>query len=90
LRFSSLSFGGALLVGLAIASIRVTVGLEAVENIFDHVNEAESAAKFFHREMEIFLVFRVCLHKQQRSNQLLRSRMVSMFRPSLSSGALPC
>ena len=90
LRFSSLSFGGALLVGLAIASIRVTVGLEAVENIFDHVNEAESAAKFSHREMEIFLLFRVCLHKQQRSNQLLRSRRVSMFRPSLSSGALPC
>jgi hypothetical protein len=52
LRVSSLSFGGALLVGLAIASIRVTVGLEGVVNIFDHATEAESAAKFFHREIE--------------------------------------
>jgi hypothetical protein len=51
----------------------VTVGLKAVENIFDHVNEAESAAKFFRREIELLLVFRVCLHKQQKSNQLLRS-----------------
>ena len=48
----SLSFGGALLVGLAIASIRVTVGLEGVVNIFDHAIEAESAAKFSHREIE--------------------------------------
>ena len=93
LQFSSLSFGGALLVGLAIASIRVTVGLEGVVNIFNHVSEAVSAAKFSHREMdlssgeELFLVFRVCLHKQQRSN---RRRKLSMFRPSLSSGALPC
>jgi hypothetical protein len=52
LRVSSLSFGGALLVGLAIASIRVTVGLEGVVNIFDHATEAESAAKFSHREIE--------------------------------------
>jgi hypothetical protein len=54
----------------------VTVGLEGVVNIFDHATEAESAAKFFPREIELssgeelFLVFQVCLHKQQGSNAL--------------------
>jgi hypothetical protein len=63
LRVSSLSFEETILVGLAIASIRVTVGLEGVVNIFDHATEAESAAKFLHREIELssgeelFLVF---------------------------------
>jgi hypothetical protein len=74
LRFSSLSFGGALLGGLAIIH-----GLEGVVNIFNHVNEAVSAAKVSHRDIELssgeelFLVFQVCLHKRQGRNQLLRS-----------------